>query len=303
MLIRVYLTASRRLRPHEEGIVRSVDIPNSTSKKGLLDAVFYWGQNDFQPQQLPSVSVGDVIELPNGELHRITSIGFKQLPRGADPLELLGMDAIKEGYGFRRRYRRNPWAARDVKRHNKRCADRKACRRKWPKIANAVLRESGDKGKAIRIANWQVKRMGLRRRNPEPYGKIYHTYGKVYMCDTCGPTKRNTFRIPGLEGYYCSYCSNKEFPEVPDSLVGELGDPHESRARRRRGYDPAFSDIQYNINPWYHHNPSDEEDMKTISDTIDDLTSCDKKDWGLRKFHRNPYSTCSNCFRRYRRYY
>ena len=63
--------------------------------------------------------------------------------------------------------RRNPWDAGDVGRHNKKCASRAACRRKWPRIANAVLRDSGDKGKAIRIANWQTKRMGLYpRRNP-----------------------------------------------------------------------------------------------------------------------------------------
>jgi len=63
--------------------------------------------------------------------------------------------------------RRNPWGAGDVKRHNKACASRAACRSKWPSIANAVLRDSHDKGKAIRIANWQTKRMGLYpRRNP-----------------------------------------------------------------------------------------------------------------------------------------
>lgn len=60
--------------------------------------------------------------------------------------------------------RRNPWAAGDVKRHNKACASKASCRRKWPSIANAVLRDSGDEGKAIRIANWQAKRMGLYRR-------------------------------------------------------------------------------------------------------------------------------------------
>jgi hypothetical protein len=63
-------------------------------------------------------------------------------------------------------FRRNPWSPSDVSRHNKRCGSRPACRRKWPRIANAVLKKSGDEGKAIRIANWQTKRMGLRR-NPD----------------------------------------------------------------------------------------------------------------------------------------
>jgi len=99
MLIRVYLTASRHT-PHEEGIIRSVDIPDHTSERGLLEATFYWGQNDFQPQRLPSVSVGDVIELPNGNYYRVAAMGFKRLAEDEDPLDLLGIDAINEGYGF-----------------------------------------------------------------------------------------------------------------------------------------------------------------------------------------------------------
>tara|TARA_Y100001980_G_C14523398_1_gene298807 strand:- start:353 stop:1096 length:744 start_codon:yes stop_codon:yes gene_type:complete len=72
------------------------------------------------------------------------------------------------GYGRRR----NPWTAANVKRHNKKCASKAACRRKWPSIANAVLRDSGDEGKAIRIANWQTKRMGLYSRNP--FSRFYY---------------------------------------------------------------------------------------------------------------------------------
>jgi len=71
-----------------------------------------------------------------------------------------------------RRYR-NPWGVKDVARFNKRCAGRAACRSKWPRVANAVLRRSGDKGRAVRIANWQTKRMGLKRRSSRsnPYKK------------------------------------------------------------------------------------------------------------------------------------
>lgn len=70
------------------------------------------------------------------------------------------------------RYRRNPWTARDVARHNKKCAANAACRKKWASIANSVLKKTGDEARAIRIANWQVKQLGLLkgkkrgRRNP-----------------------------------------------------------------------------------------------------------------------------------------
>jgi hypothetical protein len=244
MLIRVYLTA------FGEGAVRLVDIPNNPPN-GLLNATFHWGQNDFQPQQLPSVSVGDVIELPSGELYRVAASGFKQLPDGADPLELLGFNAISEGwkrpsgwsgrnYRHNSRFRRNPWSARDVKRHNKRCANRKVCRRKWPKIANAVLRDSGDEGKAIRIANWQVNRMGLRRRN---YRRNPYSYRR-----------------------------------------------HNPYSYRRH-------------NPYYY-NPSDEDDIRLVSETLNNMTPCDKKDWGLarryRHYYRNPepvtHTICADCF-------
>ena len=73
---------------------------------------------------------------------------------------------------WRGRRRFNPWSAGDVKRHNKKCARKAACRRKWPSIANAVLRDSDDEGKAIRIANWQTKRMGLYNRNP--FSRFYY---------------------------------------------------------------------------------------------------------------------------------
>lgn len=59
-----------------EDIVRVVEI--SDNSKNILDDVFYWGQNDFQPQNgICSVSVGDVIE-HNG-LHIILPIGFKEI--------------------------------------------------------------------------------------------------------------------------------------------------------------------------------------------------------------------------------
>lgn len=54
-------------------MVRNVEIDISTSDdlgsyegkelESVLELVFKWGQNDFQPRQCPSVSVGDVAQL------------------------------------------------------------------------------------------------------------------------------------------------------------------------------------------------------------------------------------------------
>ena len=63
---------------------RIVDLPDdmvgeSDQAGHLLDLTFYFGQNDFQPKPVRSVSVGDVIELPDGALHRVLGIGFESL--------------------------------------------------------------------------------------------------------------------------------------------------------------------------------------------------------------------------------
>jgi hypothetical protein len=60
---------------------REVTIPDgqvTEPVKALLDQVFYWGQNDFQPQPCYSVSVGDVIHLPSGKW-LVQSVGFLEL--------------------------------------------------------------------------------------------------------------------------------------------------------------------------------------------------------------------------------
>jgi hypothetical protein len=71
MKVKVYMLAFGK--PDE---VREVDVPGPAT----LDAVFYYGQNDFQPQQHPSVSMGDVIEL-NGKLFVIQAVGFKEITK------------------------------------------------------------------------------------------------------------------------------------------------------------------------------------------------------------------------------
>ena len=59
-----------------------------------------------------------------------------------------------------------PWTAKTFRHHNKKLSPLKA--QKAAKIANAILRDTGDEGKAIRIANYQVGRkkskMGKKKR-------------------------------------------------------------------------------------------------------------------------------------------
>lgn len=65
-----------------EGQIRKVEVPNERvegkSRSEVLDLVFMYGQNDFQPQNMCSVSVGDVIHY-NGERFEVAMLGFKKL--------------------------------------------------------------------------------------------------------------------------------------------------------------------------------------------------------------------------------
>lgn len=50
----------------------------------LLESIFHYGQNDFQPLEFPSVSVGDVIHIVDlfdkiPEKHLVCLTGFKKL--------------------------------------------------------------------------------------------------------------------------------------------------------------------------------------------------------------------------------
>lgn len=61
---------------------RTVRIPKNewdtaTSTLQQLDLVFHYGQNDFQPSKICySVSVNDVIRMPDGERFRVDPVGF-----------------------------------------------------------------------------------------------------------------------------------------------------------------------------------------------------------------------------------
>jgi uncharacterized protein YdaT len=49
-----------------------------------------------------------------------------------------------------------PWSAGDAKKHKKGLSKTEA--KKWAEIANAALKQYGDEGKAIRVANSRVGR-------------------------------------------------------------------------------------------------------------------------------------------------
>jgi hypothetical protein len=85
MLVKVHMLAFG-----EENEVRFVEIgPAEYNISSLLEQVFHWGQNDFQPQQHPSVSVGDVAEV-DGKFYLCKAMGWKEL----DKLDLIAYRAI-----------------------------------------------------------------------------------------------------------------------------------------------------------------------------------------------------------------
>lgn len=68
--------------PDHEFVIPAIDVifMNITRFQHILERVFYWGQNDFQPQQCPSVSIGDVIEYED-TFYLVESMGFKSICR------------------------------------------------------------------------------------------------------------------------------------------------------------------------------------------------------------------------------
>lgn len=65
------------------GEIRKVELPDKDSGlpvDQLLESVFYWGQNDFQPQEHPSVSSGDVVRI-GSERYLCCTIGWEKLDK------------------------------------------------------------------------------------------------------------------------------------------------------------------------------------------------------------------------------
>lgn len=72
------------------GKIRTVNVPKHKLQGTInqqLDQVFYYGQNDFQPQKLPSVSAGDIIQF-KGDRYLILTLGFKKLKPGEQITDL-----------------------------------------------------------------------------------------------------------------------------------------------------------------------------------------------------------------------
>lgn len=63
--------------------IREVEIPDNeitpkTTINQVLSLAYHYGQNDFQPQNHPSVSVGDVVRLKE-DYYMVLGVGWKKL--------------------------------------------------------------------------------------------------------------------------------------------------------------------------------------------------------------------------------
>ena len=82
MKIKVHMLAFE-----DKEVIRQVKLPGEhcadMKDNDLLDLVFHYGQNDFaigpEKNKSCSVSVGDVVELPDGRLFLVMGFGFKQI--------------------------------------------------------------------------------------------------------------------------------------------------------------------------------------------------------------------------------
>lgn len=89
----------------EDGKIRVVDVPDDEVKgrsdNDILERIFYWGQNEFAPQPICSVSVGDVVEY-NDKFFLVQGAGWKELSEvEMDNYKKFDRnDRIKFSYGF-----------------------------------------------------------------------------------------------------------------------------------------------------------------------------------------------------------
>lgn len=79
MKVQVFLFAFE-----SKGVIRYVDVPdkdisrvNSPTEK--CDLAFYWGQNDFQPQNVRSVSCGEDVVAIDNEFWMVEGVGFSKI--------------------------------------------------------------------------------------------------------------------------------------------------------------------------------------------------------------------------------
>ena len=81
MIVKVHMLAFS----DDKSRIRDVEIPQEEyeathSIKEVLELVFKYGQNDFQPKPIYSVSVGDVAEL-NGHYYMVMGAGFEEISK------------------------------------------------------------------------------------------------------------------------------------------------------------------------------------------------------------------------------
>lgn len=95
---RVFMTAFGK-----PGEIRMVDInerPQPTTDT-ILNDVYYHGQNDVQPKQHPSVSMGDIIEIPVDDTiklyYLVKSTGFHQMTT-TDIIEFMHTDRVNRSF-------------------------------------------------------------------------------------------------------------------------------------------------------------------------------------------------------------
>jgi hypothetical protein len=77
---------TREIDIPDHEVIEMATLPLRTEQKidYLLGMAFQYGQNDFQPKPARSVSVGDVIRLESGSLHRVLGAGWEHLPASTD---------------------------------------------------------------------------------------------------------------------------------------------------------------------------------------------------------------------------
>lgn len=78
------------MNAYQGGVIRKVKVPiadiTEDNVEHSLERIFFWGQNDFQPQKdRYSVSAGDVIRY-KGDRYLIKMIGYELLPKGSPPV-------------------------------------------------------------------------------------------------------------------------------------------------------------------------------------------------------------------------
>ena len=81
------------------GEIREVEVPDKEcqgSAQSVLERIFYWGQNDFQPVEgRASVSVGDVVDY-FGKYFVVAGTGWKEItPQKLSELQAIASDPVK----------------------------------------------------------------------------------------------------------------------------------------------------------------------------------------------------------------